>query len=81
MSMMRLTCLLRAVVSRQLRRQELECDEPIEMQVAAAIHDAHAAGAELLEDFVMGDCLTSHEPPLMQPDKLYKEGWIVDNPR
>jgi hypothetical protein len=31
------------------------------VQVAAAIHNAHAARAKLLEDFVMTDRLASHE--------------------
>jgi len=37
-------------VARELRREELDGDVPVQAHVFGKIHDAHPAAAELLED-------------------------------
>jgi hypothetical protein len=43
-----------------MRRQELECHGTLELRVLGLVDDAHAAFAELLEDFIAGDCRADH---------------------
>jgi hypothetical protein len=40
----------------QLGREELEGNEAVELEVACAIHHAHAAAAQPVQDFVVGNC-------------------------
>ncbi|MGH7494780.1 MAG: hypothetical protein ACREOO_20605 [bacterium] len=47
-------------VAAQLRRQEFEGNEALELGVFGFVDDAHAATAELFEDFVMRNGLTKH---------------------
>jgi len=48
------------VVSYLVRRKKLDGDEAIEVCVARFVDDAHAAFADLLEDFEVGERLTDH---------------------
>ncbi len=43
-----------------LSRQDLDGDEPVQVGITGLIHNAHAALAELVEDFVVGDALADH---------------------
>jgi len=43
-----------------MRGQKLECDEAIELDVERFVNHAHAACAELFEDFVVGEGLAEH---------------------
>ena len=45
----------------QARPEELQRDEPIELRIARFVDDAHAAVAELFEDFV------AHRPRRYRP--------------
>ena len=47
-------------VPRQFRRQELDSHLPAEADIFAAVHDAHAASAQLFEDPVVRDGLAKH---------------------
>jgi hypothetical protein len=55
-----LKTLRRRGILRPLQRQELERHVPAEPDILGAVHDAHAAPAELLEDPVVRDGLAEH---------------------
>jgi hypothetical protein len=44
----------------QVSGEKLQCDDAIELDIASFVHDAHAAGAELLQNLVVGNCLADH---------------------
>src|SRR3989442_1548577 len=44
----------------QLGREELEGDDAVELEIARAIHHAHAAAAELVKDLVVGNRWFGH---------------------
>ena len=56
------------LVPHQLRRQELQRDEPAEPQVLGLVDDAHAARANLGEDAIVGDRLADH-PGILHPGR------------
>ena len=55
--------LQRFFVARELGRENLDCYQSVEPRVAGAIHHAHPAGADLLENGVMGEGGTDHSNP------------------
>ena len=42
-----------ALVRPEMRRQELEGDNPFELEIMGLVHDPHTAAAQLLQDLVV----------------------------
>jgi hypothetical protein len=53
-------------IAHQLRRQEFESDEPAKPKVFGPVDDAHTAGANLVDNAIVGDRLADHEAPRRQ---------------
>jgi hypothetical protein len=50
----------RGIVRDEARGQDLQRDVPVETFIAGAVDDAHAAGANLFDDDVVGETLPDH---------------------
>ena len=70
------------LVAEELLRQELQRDESVEAGVLGPVDDAHAPGAQLFDDAVVGDGLADHvpaspcEPILLYLDPSVKRGLV-----
>src|SRR4029077_7747851 len=53
----------RLPVLRHILRKEFQCDEAVKASVLGLVYDSHASAAELFDDAVMRDNLTSHSFP------------------
>ena len=52
---------LRVGVAHELRREELERHEAAKPEVLGLVDHTHAAGADLGDDAIVGDCLADHQ--------------------
>ena len=65
--------LQRLVILRQVFGKKLERNVATEAEVFGLIDNTHPASAQLLEDFVMGNCASDHSGPLNRGGSSYSQ--------
>ena len=69
-----LETLERLPIARKLLGQKLEGDAAAEARVFGLVDHTHSAGAELLDDSIVGDSLADHDPSPMRRSRSWKRG-------
>ncbi len=57
---------LLSIVGSQMMRKEFQRDDPVELRILGFVDHAHAALAELVENLIVGYCLTDHGDPSLR---------------